>query len=296
MITEKAYAKVNLTLDITGRREDGYHLVRMVMQTLDIADVLTFEKSTGKTEIILKSQGGSMPLEVGKDNLIYKAAELLLDKYVREKDPDAGVKITLEKNIPIAAGMAGGSSDAAATLKGVTKLYELTVNDADLRRIGVTLGADVPYCIMGGTALSEGIGEELTRLPELPDCWFVVAKPVCSVSTAEAYGGYDKLVESEARIKHPDVDGQVDAIYMQDLNLVSEKFLNVLEYVTAEKHEEIGKLENILKESGALGALMSGSGPTVFGIFESEAGAEAAAKAVEASGLTDQLFVTKPIN
>lgn len=296
MITEKAYAKVNLTLDITGRRDDGYHLVRMVMQTLDIADVLTFERSNGKTEIILKSQGGSMPLEVGKDNLIYKAAELILDRYVREKDPEAGVRITLEKNIPIAAGMAGGSSDAAATLKGVTKLYELTVNDADLRNLGVTLGADVPYCIMGGTALSEGIGEELTRLPELPECWFVVAKPVCSVSTAEAYGGYDKLANSEVHIKHPDVDGQVDAIYKQDIGLVSEKLLNVLEYVTAEKHEEIGKLEKILKESGAKGALMSGSGPTVFGIFDTKEKADAAAAAVETSSLTDQLFVTRNIN
>ena len=296
MITEKAYAKVNLSLDITGRRDDGYHLVRMVMQTLDIADVLTFEKASGKTEIILKSKEGSAPLEVGEDNLIYKAAEMLLEKYVREKDPDAGVKITLEKNIPIAAGMAGGSSDAAATLKGVTKLYELTVNDADLRKLGVTLGADVPYCIMGGTALSEGIGEELTSLPELPDCWFVVAKPVCSVSTAEAYGGYDKLVESEARIKHPDVDGQVDAIYMQDINLVSEKLLNVLEYVTAEKHEEIGKLEELMKKAGAFGSIMSGSGPTVFGIFDSEACAEAAAMTINDSGLAEQIFVTKPIN
>ena len=295
MITEKAYAKVNLSLDITGRRDDGYHLVRMVMQTLDIADTLTFEKATGKTEIILKSQDGSTPLEVGQDNLIYKAAELLLDKYVREKDPAAGVRITLEKNIPIAAGMAGGSSDAAATLKGVTKLYELTVNESDLRKIGVTLGADVPYCIMGGTALSEGIGEELTRLPELPECYFVVAKPLCSVSTAEAYGGYDGLVESEVRIKRPDVDGQVDAIYMQRIDLVCEKLLNVLEYVTAEKHEEIGKLENILKESGALGAVMSGSGPTVFGIFDTKEKAEAAAEEVKKSGLADQLFVTTTI-
>ena len=307
MLEVKAYAKVNLSLDIVGRREDGYHLVRMVMQSLDIADILTFEK-LDKPEIIVlldnPSVGGDGDSPLGKvpldeNNLIYKAARLLFDRYIWKRNEKAGVQITLTKNIPIAAGMAGGSSDAAATFRGINELFELGLMDKELMEMGVTLGADIPYCIMGGTALSEGIGEELTRLPDIPECVFLVVKPRISVSTAEAYGGYDSLVESKTgqkvRIIHPDVDGQVDALYAGNLKGVTDKFLNVLEYVTAEKHPIIGDIEKIMLDFGAFNAMMSGSGPTVFGIFDDVEKAEAAKKELEQRDISDQLFVVSSL-
>lgn len=320
MLEKKAYAKVNLSLDIVGLRENGYHLVRMVMQSLDIFDTLIFEKLE-KPEIVVllndakgddgrsvESKGnvtegekpedasattdnlGKVPLD--ENNLIYKVAKLLFDKYIWSKDKEAGVRITLTKNIPIAAGMAGGSSDAAATFRGINELFELNLMDEDLMEMGVTLGADIPYCIMGGTALSEGIGEVLTKLPDMPKCYYLVAKPPISVSTGEAYGGYDRLTES---IKHPDVDGQVDAIYAGNLKGVTDKFLNVLEFVTARNHKEIGELEKIMLEGGALNSMMSGSGPTVFGIFDDEAKAEAVKEEITAKGLADQVLVTTAV-
>ncbi|MEE3400188.1 MAG: 4-(cytidine 5'-diphospho)-2-C-methyl-D-erythritol kinase [Eubacterium sp.] len=307
MLEVKAYAKVNLSLDIVGRREDGYHLVRMVMQSLDIADILTFEK-LDKPEIIVlldnpsvgsdgDSPLGKVPLD--ENNLIYKAARLLFDRYIWKRNEKAGVQITLTKNIPIAAGMAGGSSDAAATFRGINELFELGLMDKELMEMGVTLGADIPYCIMGGTALSEGIGEELTRLPDIPECVFLVVKPRISVSTAEAYGGYDSLVESKTgqkvRIIHPDVDGQVDALYAGNLKGVTDKFLNVLEYVTAEKHPIIGDIEKLMLDFGALNAMMSGSGPTVFGIFDDVEKAEAAKKELEQRDISEQLFVVSSL-
>lgn len=307
MLEVKAYAKVNLSLDIVGRREDGYHLVRMVMQSLDIADILTFEK-LDKPEIIVlldnpcvgsdgDSPLGKVPLD--ENNLIYKAARLLFDRYIWKRNEKAGVQITLTKNIPIAAGMAGGSSDAAATFRGINELFELGLMDKELMEMGVTLGADIPYCIMGGTALSEGIGEELTRLPDIPECVFLVVKPRISVSTAEAYGGYDSLVESKTgqkvRIIHPDVDGQVDALYAGNLKGVTDKFLNVLEYVTAEKQPIIGDIEKIMLDFGALNAMMSGSGPTVFGVFEDVEKAEEAKKELEQRDISDQLFVVSSL-
>lgn len=307
MLEVKAYAKVNLNLDIVGRREDGYHLVRMVMQSLDIADILTLEK-LDKPEIIVllvnpsvgsvgDSPLGKVPLD--ENNLIYKAARLLFDRYIWKRNEKAGVQITLTKNIPIAAGMAGGSSDAAATFRGINELFELGLMDKELMEMGVTLGADIPYCIMGGTALSEGIGEELTRLPDIPECVFLVVKPRISVSTAEAYDGYDSLAESKTghkvRIIHPDVDGQVDALYAGNLKGVTDKFLNVLEYVTAEKHPIIADIEKIMLDFGALNAMMSGSGPTVFGVFEDVEKAEAAKKELEQRDISDQLFVVSSL-
>lgn len=331
MIEKKAYAKVNLSLDITGRREDGYHLVKMVMQSLDIADVLTFEKkkvsgggNASKIETLLKDtryEGGADTsadnkqsksesslgvLPMGEDNLVYRVAELMLKKYVWPKDPDAGVKITLEKNIPIAAGMAGGSSDAAATFKGINELFDLGIHDTELMQMAVTLGADIPYCIMGGTALSEGIGEKLTKLPDIPKVLFLVAKPNISVSTAEAYGGYDNMLESVSTdglrdkttgkmFRRPDVDEQVDAIYAGSINRIAAGMSNVLELVTASNHPEINILENIMKDAGALNAIMSGSGPTVFGIFEDEEKAEFAKSKLLETGIIEQLFITGPV-
>ena len=319
-ISKKAYAKVNLSLDIVGRREDGYHLVRMVMQSLDIADDLVFERlDTPKIEVLLNGNVGDgsemnskatsgdknlgrVPLD--EDNLIYKVARLMLEQHVWKRQPDAGVRITLTKNIPIAAGMAGGSSDAAATFRGINELFEVGLLDKDLMDMGVTLGADIPYCIMGGTALSEGIGEDLTRLPDLPDCYFLVAKPPISVSTGEAYGGYDRLISeleeteegsARRRVKSPDVDGQVDAIYSGNLQGVADRFLNVLEYVTAENHPEIKELERIMLEGGAINSMMSGSGPTVFGMYDSLEAAEASYRKIVDEKKANQVFITKAV-
>ncbi len=290
MIVKKAYGKVNLGLDIIGRRSDGYHLVKMIMQSLDIYDTLTFEKQESGIDITLAGEGGK-GLSLGEDNLIYKAAACIIER----TDYKGGIWITLDKNIPIAAGMAGGSSDCAAALKGVNELLEAGLSEEELREIGVTLGADVPYCVMGGTALSEGIGEELTRLTPLPECVFVVAKPLCSVSTAEAYGGYDRLVEMGRDIPHPDIDAQVKALMAGDLDGVVSNFGNVLEYVTASLHPEIAELEKLMKESGAMNAMMSGSGPTVFGIYKDRVTAEESAEKIKKSGLAAQLFVTTAI-
>lgn len=290
MIVKKAYGKVNLGLDIIGRRSDGYHLVKMIMQSLDIYDTLTFEKQESGIDITLAGEGGK-GLSLGEDNLIYKAAACIIER----TDYKGGIRITFDKNIPIAAGMAGGSSDCAAALKGVNELLEAGLSEEELREIGVTLGADVPYCVMGGTALSEGIGEELTRLTPLPECVFVVAKPLCSVSTAEAYGGYDRLVEMGRDIPHPDIDAQVKALMAGDLEGVVSNFGNVLEYVTASLHPEIAELEKLMKESGAMNAMMSGSGPTVFGIYKDRVTAEESAEKIKKSGLAAQLFVTTAI-
>ncbi len=290
MIVKKAYGKVNLGLDIIGRRSDGYHLVKMIMQSLDIYDTLTFEKQESGIDITLAGEGGK-GLSLGEDNLIYKAAACIIER----TDYKGGIRITLDKNIPIAAGMAGGSSDCAAALKGVNELLEAGLSEEELREIGVTLGADVPYCVMGGTALSEGIGEELTRLTPLPECVFVVAKPLCSVSTAEAYGGYDRLVEMGRDIPHPDIDAQVKALMAGDLVGVVSNFGNVLEYVTASLHPEIAELEKLMKESGAMNAMMSGSGPTVFGIYKDRVTAKESAEKIKKSGLAAQLFVTTAI-
>ena len=286
MIVKKAYGKVNLGLDIIGRRSDGYHLVKMIMQSLDIYDTLTFEKQESGIDITLAGEGGK-GLSLGEDNLIYKAAACIIER----TDYKGGIRITLDKNIPIAAGMAGGSSDCAAALKGVNELLEAGLSEEELREIG----ADVPYCVMGGTALSEGIGEELTRLTPLPECVFVVAKPLCSVSTAEAYGGYDRLVEMGRDIPHPDIDAQVKALMAGDLEGVVSNFGNVLEYVTASLHPELAELEKLMKESGAMNAMMSGSGPTVFGIYKDRVTAEESAEKIKKSGLAAQLFVTTAI-
>ncbi|MCR5213121.1 MAG: 4-(cytidine 5'-diphospho)-2-C-methyl-D-erythritol kinase [Eubacterium sp.] len=299
-----AYAKINLSLDIVGRREDGYHLVRMLMQTLDIADQIRLSKLEDNEIIITVSdQRGNMGAKddisvvpVGQDNLIYKAAYAVLEKYYWNKKKCGGVKIELEKHIPVAAGLAGGSSDAAAVMKGINELFELGVIDQDLMKLGVKLGADIPYCIMGGTALSEGIGEELTRLPEIENQIVLVAKPPISVSTAEAYGGYDSLVESGAWIDHPDVDGQVDAVYGGNICKIASYCKNVLEQVTAANHMEIGQLEEVMKKYGAINSIMSGSGPTVFGIFPDMEKAEEASKYIKENAMAEQIFIAKTVS
>ena len=280
-ISINAMAKINLGLDVLRRRENGYHDVKMIMQTVNIYDTLDFVKTEGKG-ITVKADAVELPTD--ENNLIYKAAKLLFEKC----GVDKGVDIALTKRIPIAAGMAGGSTDAAATLVGINELFELGLSTQELKEIGVKIGADVPYCIEGGTALSEGIGEILTKLPDAPDCFVVVAKPEISVSTKYVY---ENLHANELKY-HPDIDGMTEAIRKGDLDGVCKRMENVLETVTENKYPVISRLKKLLKDAGAENSLMSGSGPTVFAIFKEEETANKALEAVRSSGLAKQSFVT----
>lgn len=280
-ISINAMAKINLGLDVLRRRENGYHDVKMIMQTVDIYDTLVFLKLQ-EPKIVVKTNHEELPTD--ENNLIHKAAKLLFEKC----NVTEGVEITLTKRIPIAAGMAGGSTDAAAALVGINKLFGLHLSMEELKEIGVKIGADVPYCIEGGTALSEGIGEILTKLPDAPDCYVVVAKPDISVSTKYVY---ENLHANELKY-HPDIDGMVEAIKSGDLDGVCKRMENVLETVTETKYPIISQIKALLKEAGAENALMSGSGPTVFAIFKDKELAHKALKCIETSGLAKQSFVT----
>lgn len=279
-ITRNAYAKINLGLDVVRRLPNGYHEVRMIMQTVDICDVLTFSKTDEGIQIKVDN----MTLPTDENNLIYKAAKLLLDT----KNVEGGVLVTLQKNIPIAAGMAGGSADAAATLHAVNTLYELGLTVEELKQLGVKIGADVPYCIVGGTALAEGIGEVLTSLPAPPDCFLVVAKPDINVSTKFVY---ENLKANELKT-HPDIDGIVSCLQDANLEGISDRLGNVLETVTIPAYPIIQEIKDTLLSAGAMNALMSGSGPTVFGLFSDKDKAEAAADAVRNKKLAKEIFVT----
>ena len=258
-ITRKAYAKINLGLDVLRRREDGYHEVKMIMQTVDIFDTLTFVK---KDTPGIRLKVDNAELSEDKDNLIYRAAELLMDKAGVKQ----GVEITLEKRIPIAAGMAGGSTDAAAAFHGINELFNLGYSLEELQAFGVTLGADIPYCLAGGTAISEGIGEILTKLPSPPQCILVVAKPDINVSTKFVY----ENLHANTLTYHPDIDGMIEAMKAGSLQGVTDRLGNVLETVTVREYPIIEEIKNLMKQEGAHNALMSGSGPTVFGIFTEE--------------------------
>ena len=276
----KAMAKVNLGLDVLRRRENGYHDVKMVMQTVNLYDTLTLSKT--EDGIAITTNTGELPLN--EDNLIYKASKLLFE-YMGK---NAGVSIHLDKQIPIAAGMAGGSTDAASTLLGLNELYEFGLNKEELAEIGVKIGADVPYCIYGGTYLSEGIGEVLTKLPDAPECFVVIAKPEIGVSTKYVY----ENLHIETVKDHPDIAGMIEAIKTGSLDGVAEKMENVLETVTIKRYPEIEAMKKCLMENGAENALMSGSGPTVFGIFKEENIAKRALFNLEKTGLVKNGFVT----
>ncbi len=283
MITLQAYAKINLSLDVVGRLENGYHLVRMIMQTIGICDELSFERTDG--EIRITANDGDLPL--GEDNLIYRAAVMIRDRF-----HTGGVSVHLEKRIPVAAGMAGGSTDAACTLKAMNQLYDLRLSGEELRELGVKLGADVPYCIMGGTALSEGIGEVLTPIAPMPDCFLLVAKPEINVSTKYVY---EQLDSHEIPV-HPDGDGMRRAIEDKNVRKMAKLLGNVLQTVTVERYPIVEELKQVMLEQGALGSLMSGSGPSTFGIFDDEEKAKAAKARILELGLAKQVFVTKPVN
>ena len=284
-IEKKAYGKINLGLDVTGRREDGYHIVKMIMQNVDIYDTLTFEDNDSG-EITLTAPGTDLPL--GKDNLICKVAWQLKEKYGVNK----GADIELIKRIPVAAGMAGGSTDGAAAYLALNELWGLGLSKKDLCELAVNLGADIPYCIMGGTALAEGIGEELTTISDMPESFIVVGKPAIDVSTGWVY----KELDSKEIVDHPDIDGIRRAIEAGDLRGMCSLIGNVLEPVTASKYDVIGRIEKLMEDNGAIKAFMTGSGPTVFGIFDDKNTAEKAVEAVRESGLAPQLFLSRPIN
>ena len=282
IVKRKAYAKVNLALDVVRRREDGYHEVRMIMQTVGIFDVLTF---TAQEEPGIIVRTDKEELLGDENNLIYKAARLVMDSY----PGCGGVKIELQKNIPMAAGMAGGSTDAAAVFHGMNELFQLGMSVEEMCSLGVGIGADIPYCIQGKTALSEGIGEILTKIKDAPPCFVLIAKPDIDVSTKYVY----ENLHVEELDRHPDIDGMREAIEKGDLQGMAERMENVLETVTVRKYPVIEKIKEAMKEEGALNALMSGSGPTVFGVFDEEGKAKAAFEKLKGTSLARDVFLSE---
>ncbi|WP_143319889.1 4-(cytidine 5'-diphospho)-2-C-methyl-D-erythritol kinase [Clostridium sp. HBUAS56010] len=286
----KAYGKINLGLDVLGKREDGYHDVRMIMQTVGLYDKIDiYLKETPGIEIVTNLYY----LPVNENNLVYKAARLLMDEF----HVAHGIRIHLKKFIPVSAGMAGGSSDAAAVLFGVNKMFQLGLTREELMERGLKIGADVPYCVMRGTVLSEGIGEILTPLPDMPQCQVLIAKPAVSVSTKFVYEHLDAAgLRPE---DHPDIDGMIGAIKSHSIHQVARRLGNVLETVTIPEYPVIAQIKDRMKELGAVNALMSGSGPTVFGIFVNPKAAENAYEELrygESQNLAKQVYLTNFYN
>lgn len=301
----QAYAKINLGLDVLRKREDGYHEVKMIMQSISLNDTLVlrsvapadaadltaadscFYKVCSKEGIWLHNEGEENPdVPMDENNLIYKAIRMLKEEF----QIPHGVEAILTKRIPVAAGMAGGSTDGAAAFNGMNQLFSLGLTEEELCKRAVKLGADIPYCIMGGTALSEGIGEILTPLPAMPDCYILIAKPPINVSTAFVY----KNLKANELSFHPDIDGMTEALKRNELAGITKRLGNVLETVTIPNYPIIADIKDKMLEAGAEASLMSGSGPTVFGIFTDEVQAKKAEGAIREAGLSNQVFVTKP--
>lgn len=254
----KSRAKINLSIDVLGKRDDGYHLVEMIMQTIDLYDVIKI-KQLDTNDVVIKSNSSHIPLD--NDNIVYKAIELLRQRFNINK----GIEVFIEKNIPVAAGMAGGSSNAAAVLVGLNKLWKLNLTEQELQELGLKLGADVPYCISGKTALAEGIGEKLSYIKGLPkNISILICKPNLFVSTKDVYQGLD-LNNIEDR---PNNKLLIECLEKGDIDSLSKNMSNVLENVTSKIHKEINEIEEIMMANSALGSMMSGSGPTVFGLFD----------------------------
>ncbi len=283
----KALAKINLGLDVLRRREDGYHEVKMIMQTIGLCDELEIRR-TKQPGIQVETNLYYLP--TNENNLVYKAAQLLKDEFgLRD-----GIGIRLRKRIPVAAGMAGGSSDAAAVLWGMNQMYKLGLSRQELMDRGVKLGADVPYCVLRGTALAEGIGEKLSVLPPMPKCYILIAKPGISVSTKFVY---ENLHANDLRPEqHPDVDAMIRAMEKKDLGLLASRMGNVLETVTVPAYPVIDEIKRFMVEHGALGAMMSGSGPTVFGIYDTRGKARQAYRELRSRKLAKQVYLTTPYN
>lgn len=281
----QAFAKINLGLDVLGKREDGYHEVRMIMQTIRMYDQLDMRKSV-EPGIHLTTNKKYIPVD--ENNLVWRAAKLMMDTCGIIE----GVSIHLHKVIPVAAGMAGGSSDAAATLVGMNRLFHCGLSKEKLMELGVQIGADVPYCVLRGTALAEGIGEKLTVLPPMPDCWILIGKPGISVSTKYVYTTLDLNTDTV----HPDIDGMKKALEDGNLYGITERMGNVLQDVTIPAYPEVERIKEQMKTLGAMNAMMSGSGPTVFGIFDNEEKAQEACQKLWESRSCQQVFLTVPFN
>ena len=281
----RALAKINLGLDVLGRREDGYHKLRMIMQTINMYDQLDMEISE-EPGIRITTNLPYVP--VNQNNLVYRAANMLMEEFQIKE----GLTVDLQKMIPVAAGMAGGSSDAAAAMIGVNRLFQLRFSVKDLMERGVKIGADVPYCLLRGTALAEGIGDKLRALPACPDCYVLIGKPGISVSTKFVY---ENLHANELK-SHPRIDEMLDAIQWHNLYKMADLMENVLETVTIPQYPIIEEIKNHMKEHGALNAMMSGSGPTVFGLFDDKTLAEQACEALRESRLARTVFLTTVFN
>lgn len=281
----RALAKINLGLDILGKREDGYHEVRMIMQTIQMYDVLEIRK-TRRPGIALATNLPYIPTD--ERNLVYKAAKLLMDEFQLKE----GLNIKLAKSIPVAAGMAGGSSDAAAAFVGVNRIFNLGLSERELMERAVKVGADVPYCIMRGTALAEGIGEKLTWIPQVPKCYVLIGKPGVSVSTKLAY----ESISMDGIESHPDIDGMIQDIEKGDLLGMASKMGNVFEPGIIKRYPIIQEIKDLMEANGALKAMMSGSGPTVFGIFDNQDKIRAAAAVLRKSRLAKTVFATTVYN
>lgn len=281
----RAYGKINIGLDVIKKRDDGYHEVKMIMQTVNLFDKLEIYK-TNVPKIKISTNLFYIPND--ENNLVYKAAKLLFDEFHITN----GIRINLYKHIPVAAGMAGGSSDAAATLYAVNKLFNLGLTNQELMERGVKIGADVPYCLMKGTVLATGIGEKLTRLPTMPNCYVVIIKPAFSISTKKVYQSLN-IDEIE---HHPDIDGIIQAIERNDLYTIASKMENVLESVTVKKYPVLDEIKNVMKNYGALGSVMSGSGPTVFGLFDDIRKAKTVIKVIKDLKLAKQFYLTDMLN
>ena len=281
----RALAKINLGLDVVRKREDGYHEVRMIMQTIQMYDLLKIDKCS-EPGIHLTTNLPYVPCD--ERNLVYKVAKLLMDEFeIRQ-----GVIMNLKKFIPVSAGMAGGSSDAAAALVGMNRLFGLKLSMKDLMKRGVTIGADVPYCIMRGTALAEGIGEILTPLSPVPFCYILIGKPGINVSTKTAY---ENLNLSQIQ-QHPRIDSMIEAIQAQDLREMAGLMENVFEPGIIREYPVVQNIKDLMLEGGAFNAMMSGSGPTVFGVFDSRRKMEKTAQKLRESHLAKTVFATKVFN
>ena len=279
MVTVKANAKINLTLDILGVRSDGYHEVEMVMQSVRLFDTLRFERRADGIDLKLDTR----EIPANETNLAWKAARLFLDVYKIH----SGVAIEIEKKIPVAAGLAGGSADAAGTLMGMNRLFGTGLSARELCSLGGKIGSDVPFCIEGGTMLATGRGEILRQLPDLPPLFVVLAKPPVSVSTAWAYRTYDETGSS----RHPDTKAMLEAISNERVEDIAENLANVLEAATTKAHPIIEAYKRVFLENGAMGSMMSGSGPTVFALAGRKADAERAAAALSGKYSDAAVFV-----
>ena len=284
-MTLPAYAKLNLTLDILRQRPDGYHDLRMVMQSIALHDTVTVRTETGDGDITVRTDREDLP--GGPGNIAWKAARAFYDAVGME---NGGTEILLEKRIPMQAGMAGGSADGAAVLQALRSLYAPEMSRQELERIGLQVGSDVPFCVRGGTALAEGRGEVLTDLPPLPACAIVVCKPEFGLSTPALFG----RVRVEKLGRRPDHDAMKQALAAGNLGAVARQMGNVFEEVlTAEESREIAYLKDVMLRCGALNAVMTGSGPTVFGLFAQKEQAERAAQTLRSRYA--QLFLTTPV-